>query len=72
MVPGRGLKEQALKFGGPAAKLLEQLCDLSYKRIAEMDAARIDLQNGRLLPASQSNSNLQKRRHSPAKRTITR
>ena len=37
--PGRVLKEQALKFGGPAAKLLEQLCDLGDKRIAEMDAA---------------------------------
>ena len=42
--PGRGLKEQALKFGGPAAKLLEQLCDLGDKRIAEMDAAHIDMQ----------------------------
>jgi hypothetical protein len=35
--PGRGLKAQALKFGSSAAKLLEQLCDLGYKRIAEMD-----------------------------------
>jgi uncharacterized protein len=42
--PGRVLKEQALKFGGPAAKLLEQLCDLGDKRIAEMDAAHIDMQ----------------------------
>ena len=42
--PGRGLKEQALKFGGPAAKLLEQLCDLGDKRIAEMDSAHIDMQ----------------------------
>jgi hypothetical protein len=42
--PVRELKEQALKFGGPAAKLLEQLCDLGDKRIAEMDAARIDMQ----------------------------
>jgi predicted TIM-barrel fold metal-dependent hydrolase len=42
--PGRGLKEQALKFGGPAAKLLEQLCDLGEMRIAEMDAAHIDMQ----------------------------
>ena len=42
--PGRGLKEQALKFGGPAAKLFEQLCDLGDKRIAEMDAAQIDMQ----------------------------
>ena len=42
--PGRGLKEQALKFGGPAAKLLEQLCELGDKRIAEMDSAHIDMQ----------------------------
>jgi hypothetical protein len=42
--PGRALKEQALRFGGPAAKLLEQLCDLGDKRIAEMDAAHIDMQ----------------------------
>ena len=33
--PGRGLKAQALKFGSSAAKLLEQLCDLGEKRIAE-------------------------------------
>lgn len=42
--PGRGLKEQALRFGGPAAKLLEQLCDLGDNRIAEMDSAHIDIQ----------------------------
>jgi predicted TIM-barrel fold metal-dependent hydrolase len=42
--PGRGLKAQALKFGSSAAKLLEQLCDLGDKRIAEMDAACIDMQ----------------------------
>jgi uncharacterized protein len=42
--PGRKLKEQAEKFGGRAAKLFEQLCDLGDKRIAEMDAANIDVQ----------------------------
>ena len=42
--PGRGLKEQALKFGSSAAKLMEQLCDLGDGRIAEMDAAHIDMQ----------------------------
>jgi len=42
--PGRELKEKALKFRGPAATLLEQLCDLGDKRIAEMDAAHIDMQ----------------------------
>jgi hypothetical protein len=36
--PGRQLKERALRFGGVAATLLEQLCDLGEKRIAEMDA----------------------------------
>jgi len=33
-----------LKFGGAAEKLFEQLCDVGEKRIAEMDAARIDMQ----------------------------
>jgi uncharacterized protein len=42
--PGRELKAQALKFGAAAAKLFEQLCDVGEKRIAEMDAAGIDLQ----------------------------
>jgi uncharacterized protein len=42
--PGRKLKEQAETFGGRAAKLVEQLCDLGDKRIAEMDAAAIDVQ----------------------------
>lgn len=42
--PGRELKEQALKFGGVAVKLFERLSDVADKRIAEMDAARIDMQ----------------------------
>ncbi len=42
--PGHELKAQALKFGAAAAKLFEQLCDVGEKRIAEMDAARIDVQ----------------------------
>jgi uncharacterized protein len=42
--PGRQLKDQALKFGGPAAKLLEQLCEVGDMRIAEMDAAGIEMQ----------------------------
>ena len=42
--PGRDLRERALQFGGPAAKLVEQLCDLGEKRIAEMDAAGIGMQ----------------------------
>jgi len=42
--PGHQLKERALKFGGAAEKLFEQLCDVGEKRIAEMDAARIDMQ----------------------------
>jgi uncharacterized protein len=29
--PGRELKEQATSFGGPAARILEQLCDLGDK-----------------------------------------
>jgi uncharacterized protein len=42
--PGRDLKAQALRFGGAATKLFEQLCDVGEKRIAEMDAAKIDIQ----------------------------
>jgi predicted TIM-barrel fold metal-dependent hydrolase len=42
--PGKDLKERAARFGDRAAKLLEQLCDLGEKRIAEMDAAGIDMQ----------------------------
>ena len=43
--PGRQLKERALQLGGAAATLLEQLCDLGEKRIAEMDAAGVLLAN---------------------------
>jgi len=43
--PGRDLKEQAEKFNNARAlKLIPQLCDLSDERIAEMDAAGIDMQ----------------------------
>src|SRR5271165_4571966 len=42
--PGKDLKERALKFGDRAARLLEQLSDIGDKRIAEMDAAGIDMQ----------------------------
>jgi predicted TIM-barrel fold metal-dependent hydrolase len=42
--PGKDLKERAARLGDRAAKLIEQLCDLGEKRIAEMDAAGIDMQ----------------------------
>lgn len=42
--PGLKLKEQAERFGAPGATVLEQLCDLGDKRVAEMDAATIDVQ----------------------------
>ncbi len=42
--PGRGIKEHATQLGGSAAKLFERLSDVGDKRIAEMDAARIDMQ----------------------------
>jgi uncharacterized protein len=41
--PGRGLKE-AVKSGGLSDELFEQLCDLGDSRIAEMDAAHVDMQ----------------------------
>src|ERR1700674_1293383 len=42
---GRELKEQAEKFNNArATRLITQLCDLGDKRIAEMDAAGIDMQ----------------------------
>jgi uncharacterized protein len=42
--PGRELKDRALRFGGSAARLLEQLCDLGDQRVSEMDTAGIDMQ----------------------------
>ena len=43
--PGRELKQQAEKFSNARAlRLIPQLCDLGDKRIAEMDAAGIDMQ----------------------------
>ena len=42
--PGKGLKEQAKNPESYIGKLFNQLCDLSDKRIAEMDAAGIDVQ----------------------------
>jgi hypothetical protein len=43
--PGRDLKEQAEKFNNARAlKLIPQLCDLGDKRIAEMNAAGIEMQ----------------------------
>jgi len=42
--PGRMLNDEARRFGGRAAGLLDQLCDLGEKRIADMDAAGIDVQ----------------------------
>jgi predicted TIM-barrel fold metal-dependent hydrolase len=42
--PGREYKEQARQFGGRFAKRVEQLCDVGDGRLAEMDAAGIDIQ----------------------------
>ena len=42
--PGRELKEQASQLGASAVWRFEQLCDMGDKRIAEMDAARVDMQ----------------------------
>jgi uncharacterized protein len=42
--PGRLLRDRARQFGGPAADLLARLCDIGDQRIAEMDAAGVDVQ----------------------------
>ena len=43
--PGRELKDQAERYNSSrAVKLIEQLCDIGDKRLAEMDAAGIDMQ----------------------------
>jgi uncharacterized protein len=42
--PGRKLKERAKDAGSPLAKIFEKLCEVGEKRVAEMDAAGIDVQ----------------------------
>ncbi|WP_024515750.1 amidohydrolase family protein [Bradyrhizobium sp. Tv2a-2] len=42
--PGRDLKEQARQLGSRAEHLMRDLCDLGKGRIAQMDAAGIDMQ----------------------------
>jgi predicted TIM-barrel fold metal-dependent hydrolase len=42
--PGRSFLERAARIGDRMARVLELVCDVGEKRIAEMDAARIDMQ----------------------------
>ena len=42
--PGRELKNRAEKVGGRYANLIARLCDVGAARLAEMDAAGIDMQ----------------------------
>ncbi len=42
--PGRDLKHRAETIGGRYANLIERLCNVDAKRLAEMDAACIDMQ----------------------------
>jgi len=42
--PGRELQDRAKEFTGPRANLIDQLTDVGRGRIAEMDAAGIDVQ----------------------------
>jgi predicted TIM-barrel fold metal-dependent hydrolase len=42
--PGRDLKQQARQVGSRAERLMRDLCDLGEGRIAQMDAAGIDMQ----------------------------
>jgi predicted TIM-barrel fold metal-dependent hydrolase len=41
---GREFREQMLKTGARGARIIEQLCDVGDRRLAEMDAAGIDMQ----------------------------
>ncbi|HVU44188.1 MAG TPA: amidohydrolase family protein [Xanthobacteraceae bacterium] len=43
-IAGRELKHRAETVGGRYANLIERLCDVDAKRLAEMDAAGIDMQ----------------------------
>ncbi|MFZ2067972.1 MAG: amidohydrolase family protein [Xanthobacteraceae bacterium] len=43
-IAGRELKHRAETVGGRYANLIERLCDVDSKRLAEMDAAGIDMQ----------------------------
>ena len=42
--PGQDLKEQARQVGSRAERLMRDLCDMGEGRIAQMDAAGIDMQ----------------------------
>ena len=42
--PARFVKERAEKIGGRYAEVVDRLCDVDAKRLAEMDAAGIDMQ----------------------------
>src|SRR5260370_41849018 len=42
--PARFVKERAEKIGGRYAQVVDRLCDVGAKRLAEMDAAGIDMQ----------------------------
>jgi hypothetical protein len=42
--PARFVKERAEKIGGRYSIVLDRLCDVGAKRVAEMDAASIDMQ----------------------------
>lgn len=42
--PGRQLRQRASTPAGPMAEVLDRLCNLGEKRIADMDAAQIDVQ----------------------------
>jgi uncharacterized protein len=42
--PGHGLRQHANNFTGPRVNLVEQLCEVGERRIADMDAAGIDMQ----------------------------
>jgi hypothetical protein len=56
--PGEDSKHKLYGFGGSAAKLFEQLCDLGDKRIAEMNRSHRYANTVAHFPGAQSSSKL--------------
>ena len=69
--PGRGFIERLRNTGARGAKIFEQLQDVGDGRMAEMDAAGIDVQCSRSILPESSKPTWQSKSLSPARRTIS-